>query len=88
MSSRTASSSQVNGKNKNQILNAHKLLNVDKTPSPSMHNTRIEEVDELAKTIKQITNITSVYAFDVSLLIIGHKVIDNSNIVKEKCCFI
>jgi hypothetical protein len=33
-----------------------------------MHNIGVEEVDELAKTIKQITNITNVYAFDVSFL--------------------
>ncbi len=61
-------SSQANGKNKNQILNACKFPSAHKTPSPSMHNTRGEEVDELAKTIRQITNTTNVYAFDVSLL--------------------
>jgi hypothetical protein len=33
-----------------------------------MHNTGVEEVDKLAKTIRQITNIINVYAFDVSLL--------------------
>jgi len=64
----TPNSSQANGKNKNQILNVHKLPSAHKAPSPSMHNTGVEEVDELAKTIRQITNTTNVYAFDVSLL--------------------
>jgi len=64
----TPISTQANGKNKNQIFNAHKLLTAHKAPSPSMHNTRVEKVDKLAKTIRQITNTTNVYAFDVSLL--------------------
>jgi hypothetical protein len=68
MSCRTLNSSQANGKIKNQILNAHNLSSADKTPSPSMHNTWVKEVDKLAKIIRQITNITNVYAFDVSLL--------------------
>ncbi len=65
---RTLNSSQANGKNKNQILNAWKLPSVDKAPYVSMHNTRVEEVNKLAKTIRQFTNITNVCAFDVSLL--------------------
>jgi hypothetical protein len=68
MSSRTPNSSQANGKNKNLILNAHKLPSAHKAPSQTMLNTGVEEVDELPKTIRQITNITNVYAFDVSLL--------------------
>jgi len=68
MSSRNPNSSQANGKNKNQIFDSHKLPSAHKAPSPSMHNIGVEEVDKLAKTIRQITNITNVYAFDVSLL--------------------
>jgi hypothetical protein len=68
MSSRNPNSSQTNGKNKNQILNAHKLPSAHKAPYPSMHNIGVEEVDKLVKIISQITNITNVYAFDVSLL--------------------
>jgi len=68
MSSRNLDSSQANGKNKNQILNAHKLPSAHKAPSPSMHTIGVEEVDELAKTIRQITNVTNVYVFDVSIL--------------------
>ncbi len=66
MSSRTPNSSQANGKNKNQILNAWKVPSA--CTQSIMHNAGVEEVDKLAKTIRQITNITNVYAFDVSFL--------------------
>jgi hypothetical protein len=68
MSSRNPNSSQANGKNKNQFFISCKLPSAHKAPSPSMHSIGVEEVDKLAKTMGQITNITNVYAFDVSLL--------------------